>query len=116
MCVQTCVCVYCLNCEMKSNYYLYMSFKVLMLFFLSLAELHVFTLCISLFSGQIAKVKLCSCDGETGFGWTKNTFGKKKWGFLRTSHFDTKTLSATRMYKGPQKLRKGCASAATDVN
>ena len=89
---------------------------MLMFFFLSLVELHVFTFCISLFSGQIAKVKLCSCDGETGFGWTKNTFGMKKWGFLRTSHFDTKSLSTTRMYKGPQKPTEGCASAATDVN
>ena len=87
-----------------------------MLFFLSLAELHVFTFFVSLFSGQIAKVKLCSWDGETGFGWTKSTFGKKKRGFLRTSHFDTKPLSTTRMYKGPQKPTEGCASAATDVN
>ena len=87
-----------------------------MLFFLSLAELHVLKFCISLFSGQIAKVKLCSWDGETGFGWTKNMFGKKKWGFLRTSHFDTKPLSTTRMYKGPQKPMEGCASVATDVN
>ena len=89
---------------------------MLMPFFLSLAELHVFMFCISLFSGQIAKVILCSCDGETGFGWTKNMFGKKKWGFLRTSQFDTKPISTTRMYKGPQKPTEGCASVATDVN
>ena len=77
---------------------------------------YVYLRFVYLFSGQIAKVKLCSHDGETGFGWTKNAFGMKKWGFIRTLHCDTKPLSTTIIYKEPQKPTEGCASAVTDVN
>ena len=44
-------------------------------------------------SGQVAKLKLCSCDKKTGFGWTKNIFGRKKWGFFETVHSDLQIVS-----------------------
>ena len=46
-------------------------------------------------SGQIVKQKVCSNNGETGFGWTRSVLGTKKWGFYRTTHF--------RLHHNPKK-------------
>ena len=49
-------------------------------------------------SGQVAKLKLCSCDKKTGFGWTTNIFGRKKWGFFQTVHSDLQIIPTTKIY------------------
>ena len=53
------------------------------------------------------KVKLCSDDGMKSFGWTKNVFGVKKWGFFEPGQCISKPLATARISRESEPLIMG---------
>ena len=56
----------------------------------------------------MVKQKLCSEDGQTGFGWKRSIFGMKKWGFYQTNvtefHHSPKKACSSRKPREVEKI------------